>query len=421
MHTLLNALLHAVRGALHNEVLSGGAALGVVGVLFATLRSLPRRIVSLILRQFILTVDFQSQDESFYWLTLWLDHQPYARRTRRLSASSRWFDDEEGRRLLLAPAPGMHWFFYQGRLLWLSYDRKEMQSGDVALGVYETIQLRLLGRKQTVIRSLVEDARKLAMRDEGKIAVYVNSTGGWKKMSSFVPRPLDTVFLPEGEKESLVSDVQEFLGARDWYAERGIPWRRGYLLHGRPGTGKTSIISALSGHIGFNLYVLALTSTSLSDESLLSLLLDVPQRSAVLLEDIDAVVRQRTVGPAEGKEPRGPTFSGLLNALDGVASRQGIMVFLTTNHPEVLDPALTRPGRVDRVLEFQDAGPRQIEAMVRHFYQEREDLEGLLPTFASRAHTLGRSMAEVQSLLLQNKDDPHAAFATLLHVEEEAA
>jgi len=93
-----------------------------------------------------------------------------------------------------------------------------------------------------------------------------------------------------------------------------------------------------------NICYLNLSGDSLNDDSLNRLLNSTPTQSIILLEDIDAIfVGRESVRGAK----TGVSFSGLLNALDGVRSQEGRILFMTTNHREKLDPALLRPGRAD--------------------------------------------------------------------------
>ena len=78
-------------------------------------------------------------------------------------------------------------------------------------------------------------------------------------------RRLDSVILAEGVEEAIADDFTRFLGSRAWYMDRGIPYRRGYLLHGAPGSGKTSFITALAGELGFDICVLNLVSEPSAD------------------------------------------------------------------------------------------------------------------------------------------------------------
>lgn len=111
--------------------------------------------------------------------------------------------------------------------------------------------------------------------------------------------------------ERLLADATEFLASERNYLDRGIPYRRGYLLYGPPGTGKTSFITALAGQLGYNIYVLNLGSQSMTNEMLVDLMSLTPQRAILLLEDIDSAMSE------SGKV----TFSGLLNAIDGIVGK----------------------------------------------------------------------------------------------------
>merc|ERR1712029_1121609 len=89
--------------------------------------------------------------------------------------------------------------------------------------------------------------------------------------------------------ETIVDDVKDFIDSVNWYRDRGIPYRRGYLLHGPPGCGKTSFITALAGELEYSICVLNLSDRSMSDDRLQHRLADAPENSIILLEDIDAV------------------------------------------------------------------------------------------------------------------------------------
>lgn len=162
--------------------------------------------------------------------------------------------------------------------------------------------------------------------------------------------------------ERITSDLESFWANEEWYREMGVPYRRGWLLQGTPGSGKTSLVAALAGHYKRDVYILNLSDPDLSDTKLLSLVGSIKKGALMLLEDIDAADAQR-----ESKEAKGITFSGLLNALDGVASPDGVVTFMTTNHPEKLDPALIRPGRIDKTMNFSTATEDQLKRLHERF------------------------------------------------------
>ncbi|KAG8702515.1 hypothetical protein FRC11_011430, partial [Ceratobasidium sp. 423] len=172
-------------------------------------------------------------------------------------------------------------------------------------------------------------------------------------------------------------DAKDFMASENWYSERGIPFRRGYLLHGAPGSGKTSLIHALAGELKLDVYVISLSRRGFDDARLHEIISDLPPRAIALIEDIDASfttavgVRGSSAGatsPFGGDEGGGVTLAGLLAAIDGVAAQEGRLLFATTNHIEVLDPALTRPGRMDVHVEFRLASKWQAKQLFKSFF-----------------------------------------------------
>lgn len=177
----------------------------------------------------------------------------------------------------------------------------------------------------------------------------------------------------------------------------GIPYRRGYLFHGPPGTGKTSLSFALAGIFGLDIYCISLMEIGLTESDLAKLFTTLPRRCIVLLEDIDSAGLRRTEDsplleassdgtPSEDgvqvdamPKTGGPllqvrghksliSLSGLLNTIDGAASHEGRVLIMTTNHPEKLDPALIRPGRVDMQVLFTLATRLQARDIFTRMY-----------------------------------------------------
>ncbi|KAJ3019045.1 UNVERIFIED_CONTAM: hypothetical protein HDU68_010840 [Siphonaria sp. JEL0065] len=201
-------------------------------------------------------------------------------------------------------------------------------------------------------------------KNSGKTTVFALA-GRWgdfefKRFISRPTRPMDSIILNPDIKNSLIKDVEMFLKSEDWYQLMGIPYRRGYILHGPPGTGKSSFIFSLAGYLKMDLSIANLTLPSLTDSSLASSLSDAPPNSILVFEDIDvAMGKKKKPDTGTNNQDFGEmsqvTLSGLLNALDGLIAQEGRIVFMTTNNIQDLPDALLRPGRVDRRFLFQNA------------------------------------------------------------------
>jgi mitochondrial chaperone BCS1 len=414
-------LLATVSQVLQNQFLSGGIVLMLSASVIALCRKLPQQLWTWFVRRVTVVVDVSNDDPLFAWLSLWLAEHPYSRRARTLTATSE--RDDYGRsisgptqstddlpQVLFTPAPGNHLLWYKRKLVWLSRDRKDAPGKEESFSSVwkrEVFTLRVIGRNQDAARSLLEDARGVALkRRSRKIEVFSACYDSWQRIDERDPRPLSSVFLPNDTADHIVKDVKTFLESQPWYAERGIPWRRGYLFHGVPGSGKTSLICALAGQFRMNLYILNLGNPYLTDDHLMALLSRVSARSFVLLEDVDAAFNQRDKSD-EAKNKL--TFSGLLNALCGAGSREGSLVFMTTNHLDRLDPALVRPGRADFRLEFGHATAEQANRMFLAFFPEADGADG----FGDRVASMNMSMAEVQNHLIEHRDSCVRALNSL--------
>ena len=185
--------------------------------------------------------------------------------------------------------------------------------------------------------------------------------GTWGRRGPLLPRTLDSVVVPGADR--LVVDMQRFLTARPRYEQLGLPWHRGYLLHGPAGTGKTSLALALAHHFDRDIYYLPLSDLD-HDTSLLDVISEVSTRCILLIEDVDVVHAAKS---RDDSEVKGVSLAGLLNALDGVATPQGMVTVMTTNNAGVLDEALLRAGRVDLSLEVGYLSDWGMDQILRRF------------------------------------------------------
>ena len=329
----------------------------------------------------------------------------------------------------LIPGPGKHIIRYRNAFIMVNRLR-ETRSMNHSTGIpWETVTLTTLYSQRNIFEEIFLEAHQLAQQSsEGKTIVYQARATSWEKFGEpRRKRPIESVILDKGVKERVISDVKGFLGSAKWYYERGIPYRRGYLLYGPPGSGKSSFIRALAGELDYNIAMLNLSERGLTDDRLNHLLTIIPRRTLVLLEDADAAFgNRRTQTDEDGYRGANVTFSGLLNALDGVASAEERIVFLTTNYLDRLDSALIRPGRVDMAVRLGEATRWQMAKLWDRFYGdfdeqgifkarflERLEQLGLInpENEEKRLHSRSTSAAALQGLFLYNKGDMEGAIA----------
>jgi mitochondrial chaperone BCS1 len=263
-------------------------------------------------------------------------------------------------------------------------------------------------RDRRILNALLLEAKKAYNAEqEEDVGVYASAPfqSHWRRVATRPKRALSSVVLDPGIKERVIGDARDFLASRAWYARRGIPFRRGYLLYGAPGSGKTSLIHSLAGELNLDVYIISLSQSGMDDGRLAELIADLPEQCIALMEDIDAAfhcgLNRDSITSTSATDPSGKpidssqalnpnsnateqhsgsqiTLSGLLNALDGVGAQEGRILFATTNKYSALDPALCRPGRMDLHVEFKLASKYQMEELFKCFYLPDDEVEGVV-------------------------------------------
>ena len=190
-----------------------------------------------------------------------------------------------------------------------------------------------------------------------KVTTRIMKKGYWSELSSLPKRNLDTVFIDKNDLEDLTSDLELFINSEEEYLDKGIPYKRNYLLDGLPGTGKTSLIFAIASHLNMDLCVINFNNCS-NDINFMDAISNMNDRSILVLEDIDCIFGSRNDIPKSGI-----TFCGILNVLDGISRKHKLITFMTTNYIDNLDKALIRPGRIDYKLKFDYCTNYQVKCM----------------------------------------------------------
>ena len=250
--------------------------------------------------------------------------------------------------------------------------------------------------------------------------VVFRAQGGGNKMMSFGKAHARTQMDPNNrvtfddvagadeEKEEL-KEVVEFMRAPKRFTEMGARIPKGVLLVGPPGTGKTLLAKAVAGEAKVPFF-------SISGSDFVEMFVGVGASrvrdlfttakkcapAVVFIDEIDAVGRQRGAGLGGGHDEREQTLNQLLVEMDGFAVNEGIIVIAATNRPDILDPALLRPGRFDRQITVN--------------YPDVKGREAIL-----KVHAKGKPLAKEVRLEVLAKRTPGFTGADLENVLNEAA
>lgn len=394
------------------QVAVGMIGAAAAGTIMFSLKALPGQIWAVLKDQFSVTLSVTGTDPAYEHLNLWFSRNQAVKHARRLMLQEEFDYDKGDWRWRFTLGHGHHLIWAGGSPMLI---HRSLAEGAGELGkllgksaANQKLEITTLGRRQTIIREAAAEAETIANED-GRVRVYFWAGHGYQLADRRAPRPMDTVYLPDEQKRRIITDALTFIAAKADYTARGTPYRRGYLFEGPPGTGKTSLIFALAGLLDRSVYVINLSNVY-GDNALMGAFNEVGPAGVVVIEDIDTaeVGKNRSGPPVSSPVPGAPgqpvapvqineriTLSGLLNAIDGVAAREGRMLFVTSNHTSHLDPALLRSGRIDvretiDRLDFAtarrmfcafrpDAGPGEFERMVAHrLLLAAADLQNLL-------------------------------------------
>lgn len=217
---------------------------------------------------------------------------------------------------------------------------------------------------------ILEEESKLVNRPAPSV-LRASSVGYLNKFKEVAVRDSKSVFLKKGQMEEITKGISSFFDNKHVYEDLGIHHHMGILLYGPPGTGKTSTITAIANEFKMNIVFINLASM-MSDDALESVMEDIPERSLIVLEDVDTVstTRDRSNDSEDEERGKGITLGGLLNVLDGQMSPDGCIFAMTTNHINKLDEALIRPGRVEyrMLLDYMDQ--YQFDSFFRYVFKK---------------------------------------------------
>jgi len=384
------------------QMLLAALTLTAAGIIGFWCKDVPRRVWGLIIRQCTTSLNITSSHNSFYNLMKFLEDNYNKKNFRTFKLTNgKWGENDIA---TIGIGYGGHFIKFENIFMYLHLERKDSQGTAIDK---ETITVTKIGRNRSDFEVFFK-AISTDKERESNIQIY-RMDDYWYPMSQIPKRAMETVFLEQDKKDIILKTINDFINEEQWYLDNGIPYHLGLLLHGSPGTGKSSLIKSIASYLSYDIYYLPVSSLVKIEHGMSTL----PLKSIIVIEDIDCekAVHNRENSRGTSKRSRIPeqsseiltdnadltliNFSNILNSIDGVCSSHGRILITTTNHIEKLDPALIRPGRIDLKVEIGYVNIEILNQFFRRFFGKEIDANSNLKEKLT--------CAELQNLLLQKK------------------
>jgi chaperone BCS1 len=403
----------------NNDFLIAGVGTVALSAAMYLLRNVPFYIWDFLSYRFTVKVTVFNNNPIFYDLTKELN-----KKTIQLFSRHKMLDKSH---LTVGLGSSVSWFL--GRLVFVERSQEKSDSREFKQTL--TLVFPFLTHKKLVKlfeRFIAE--KDVANRDTFRVYSLENNYLNFMKTTP--KRPVESIFLPKDVVDHIHERINFFLTNRDWYRKRGIPYKYAILLHGVPGTGKTTLAKYIASFTNRNMVLvtpskLSRLSTYISnadndyyDEGYGEGTERKDDRYIGLMEDIDCddvthkreetkkkrLNKTKVVDEDNDDESTAPkqknifvNLSDLLNSIDGLNSPEDFILIATTNHINQLDPALLRKGRFDDIIEIKPLETPEIVRMISVF---REDVGTKLNNLTF--NPIPGSV--LQDLILQHLDDP---------------
>ena len=346
------ALIDAINSIKNSDLLTGATLLAFAGSIIAMVWTYGRRIIDFVYgrikRLVVFKITLEHFDKMYWYLEVWLSENHSIKYRNVIGYLGEGNSDDPppiagGPNQGIDPQAKVVKYKHNadfiivkhgGRRIFITKSRdKNENARDMTNLFYDSFYLSALFGKRK-LRLLLDEVLQYNLakvKNVPKITIYTWINNYWRTTNSVLPKTVDGIFLNGNIKELLVFDISEFIKSEEFYTKRGIPYKRGYLFHGVPGNGKTTLALALA--LKFKRDIFSINISGLTDDNaLIDAFSEIHSNSILLIEDIDAMFTTK-----RGLKKDKVNFSTLLNCLDGAYYKHGLIYIMTTNHLEKLD------------------------------------------------------------------------------------
>ena len=310
---------------LSNSIIKGGLVLSIITAIGLSLKSLVPKIWDLILRKISYSVTIENKTELYSLFNDWLNKN-HSNKFKKVLGKTNVIYKEKFNTFKYRENNhnSLFYFWYNKKLMFVNSVREKFDTAFDKENMHMDSYIITSYFSKNIIKSLLNELIEIKnneVQDNEVIYLYDYNDTYWQKIQEIKSKNYDKIF--NDEKKILNDDIQQFLNNKEYYSQRGIPYKRGYLLYGKPGNGKSTTILALAQKFNKDVYNLNLKSIQ-SDSNLKKAFNLIRENSFILIEDVDVSLNNRD-------DINKISFNTLLNLLDGALSKENVCVFFSTN------------------------------------------------------------------------------------------
>lgn len=271
------------------------------------------------------------------------------------------------------------------------FERKQDTNKKASTDQIDSLEFKIITTDKTCVTKLYNMIAEYSPKKDKFTKIYTSTTDWWNGGIDIIHS-----YPPITEQSKLfINDVKHFLDREQWYRDRGLQYKRGYLLFGPPGGGKSQVIKYISKTYGMDIYQINLSKSWAHMDELMP---NIKRNSIILVEDIDlsGLIKRDLDGDAIGESN---PFNGkemlqkFLNVLDGISSYDSCIFVCTTNNINALDSALLRPGRIDAKFEIGNLSDKEQLGYFNNFFSVNYTLTSKTPA---------NTIAQLQNICVSN-------------------